>query len=477
MTTGVSVLRIAGAVGLALTPAFLRGLGSDVLLPWFRGQRWFGGKGREVRRTRVEWAIPVPAAAVTLTGVDVETADGACTHYQLPLMVGSPDAARPLASLEGTDATGTLVDAMASERWHRWLAHAVGSHVRIEGDGAAWNSEGTRGAARELGGVFRSRLLEGEQSNTSVLIGDVAILKLFRRLEAGENPDVEVGRALGGRGAPAMLGAAWVETDRGRHTSAIVQRQVRAARDAWALALELGRADLRSGGADFAKEAGRIGQATRRLHDALARITDTPAFAVHPAAEEDVARWTEAAVGAARRALSLTAAAGAIEPVESRVRTLATRVRGDAGAVMRHHGDYHLGQVLRDAGGCYTVIDFEGEPARPLEERRRPSSAMRDVAGMMRSFAYAAATLEREGAERSHADAWCRAARASFMTGYLGDAPPDYLPRSAPSRLALLELFEIEKTFYELAYEVENRPSWVDIPMRAVRALAEAKRG
>ena len=150
---------------------------------------------------------------------------------------------------------------------------------------------------------------------------------------------------------------------------------------------------------------------------------------------------------------------------------------------IRHHGDYHLGQVLRDEAGEFHVIDFEGEPAKSIAERREPHSPLRDVAGMLRSFVYAAATLERElpegksadadtlGRHRVRADLWERAARDAFLEAYFAAAPSRILPDTPERAAALLALFEAEKVFYELAYEVNNRPAWAWIPLRGILRL------
>jgi maltose alpha-D-glucosyltransferase/alpha-amylase len=163
------------------------------------------------------------------------------------------------------------------------------------------------------------------------------------------------------------------------------------------------------------------------------------------------------------------------------VQRSAARVRGHAGLSIRHHGDYHLGQVLHDEQGRFHVIDFEGEPARSIAERREPHSPLRDVAGMLRSFVYAGATLQREAGKdadahtverfRIRAELWERAARDAFLESYLAAAPAQILPDTPERVAALLALFETEKVFYELAYEVNNRPAWAWIPLRGILRL------
>jgi maltose alpha-D-glucosyltransferase/alpha-amylase len=159
-------------------------------------------------------------------------------------------------------------------------------------------------------------------------------------------------------------------------------------------------------------------------------------------------------------------------------RAAAERAGDDAGCATRHHGDYHLGQVLRTADGTFYIIDFEGEPAKPLEERRARHSPLRDVAGMLRSFAYAAATAAierpRDADVAARAAQWEHEARAAFLAGYFAPGTGGYLPRERPSADALLTVFELEKAFYELHYELRNRPTWVLIPLAGIARLTHS---
>ena len=245
----------------------------------------------------------------------------------------------------------------------------------------------------------------------------------------------------------------------------------------------------------------RLGVATRALHDALAAVRDDD-FAPQRATSTDVRRWVDAAGAAFDAALSavtpsdgapeaaaFTDARAALETLAERRAELRARLEAfgasvgdDAGQLIRHHGDYHLGQVLVGTDGRYAIIDFEGEPARPLAERRARHSALRDVAGMLRSFGYAAAAAALEGGAFAakhgpRAAAWERAARQAFLAGYFGGAAgdgsgrADYLPASRAHADALLRVFELEKLFYELRYEVRNRPDWLPIPLRGLTAL------
>jgi len=214
-----------------------------------------------------------------------------------------------------------------------------------------------------------------------------------------------------------------------------------------------------------------------------------------PATAADVAAWGEQAVRQVKCAgerLAERAAAGklpedarglardclqGLADVLSHARALAAALGGKAGSKIRHHGDYHLGQVLVGLDGDFAILDFEGEPARPLAERRERQSALRDAAGMLRSFSYAAAVTARNLGPRPGLEArlvqWRERAQSAFLSGYLGDHLPDFLPPSREACHRLLALFEIEKMFYELAYEVDHRPDWVTVPLQAIRRLLD----
>ncbi len=392
----------------------------DAALPQFlEDQRWYGAKGRRapVRVAAVERLRPGLFRAVAQSGDD---------RYQLLLGAGDapPDERARVCEAVVDGRRAVVFDALADEQ----TALAVLGLV-VPGLSAR-----------------HARALGAEQSNSSVVYDDAYILKLFRRL-ASPNPDAEVSVALwrGGFGHVAEPLGVW------RHDGddlAVVQRFIPGGADGWELAVAAARA-----GRGFEAEAAELGAVTADLHHALAA-----AFGTWPA---EPARWADAALarlGAAEHA-----------PIDrAAVRAAIDRVRGldDAGAAIRVHGDYHLGQVLR-AGGRWYVLDFEGEPTRPLAERRLPSSPLRDVAGMLRSFGYAAGTARRRGAPAPGIAAWERGARDAFLDAYVA-ACPDLLPKGP---VQLLTAFEVDKAVYEVAYEQGNRPDWVDIPLEGLRAV------
>ena len=299
----------------------------------------------------------------------------------------------------------------------------------------------------------RSRPLGVEQTNSSVVYDERLLLKLYRRLLRGPNPEVEVATALATAGNAPVLApvAAWR-----RHgvDLAVVQRFLADGEEGWALALaSLSSAPSAGTSSGFVAEARRLGEVTAALHLALARAFGT--------ADADAGGWADAMTSSlAALAPEDRAAARGAEEVFDRLRSLA-----DAGRAIRVHGDYHLGQVVRTPEGWF-VLDFEGEPERPLEERRRPTSPLKDVAGMLRSFGYAAAVA---GADDG---VWETRCRAAFSAGYFATPGVEaLLPAEPAARGLVADAFELDKAVYELGYERAHRPGWARIPLAAIARL------
>lgn len=300
-----------------------------------------------------------------------------------------------------------------------------------------------------------ARPLGAEQTNTSLVFDENVMLKLFRRVGEQPNPDAEIPAALDAVGfnhVPEIV-ARWHD---GPRDYAVVQPFIAGATDGWALALVSLRQlfdemiDPGAAGGDFAPEATRLGIVTARLHRAMAE-----AFGAPPANPED---WAN------------TIADG--------MKAEELRAMRDAGKSIRVHGDYHLGQVIRSDEAWY-VVDFEGEPARAEAERHVPTSPLKDVAGMLRSFDYAAAVGAREQAEDGAiselARKWERRNREAFLDGYRqAIAGSGLLPENPEAIKVLLDAFELDKALYEVAYETAHRPGWVDIPKAAVARLVAA---
>ncbi|MGI9118560.1 MAG: maltokinase N-terminal cap-like domain-containing protein [Acidimicrobiales bacterium] len=320
--------------------------------------------------------------------------------------------------------------------------------------------------------VERARYLGADQSNTSVVFDERLIMKLFRRLADGPNPDAEVTRALVGVGFTHV--AEPVAEWRGDDVDfAVVNQFLVGGSEGFALAL-ISLRDLYDrrcppgeAGADFAPDARRLGTITAEMHLALAE-----AFGGGPA---DASRWAQD--------MEAHLARVRLPGVETdRVRRVYQRLREivDPGPAIRVHGDFHLGQVMRTDAGWY-VLDFEGEPDRPLGERRRPSSPLRDVAGLVRSFHYAPQVAVQEwGPEPDPellglADAWEQHNAAAFVAGYLEtDGVGAVLPGADADRQLVQAAFELDKAVYEVGYEQSHRPEWVGIPLSAVHRILEA---
>jgi maltose alpha-D-glucosyltransferase/alpha-amylase len=325
-----------------------------------------------------------------------------------------------------------------------------------------------------------------EQSNTSVRIGRCHTLKIIRRIQAGEHPQLEIERYLTSAGftaAPRLDGSVtYVSSDGEPHAVAALEGWIDNQGDGWSFVLA---ALARTGGGDLdalARDLFALGAATAAFHATLAAGT-APAFAPEPVTAADADAWRARVIAqgeqlfttmaAAHSGWEQNAAALARDVLDRRSRLAglvnAFDLDGDVAAIrkIRVHGDYHLGQTLKTAEG-FALIDFEGEPSRPLDERRRKDCALKDVAGMLRSLDYAAAASAARGTPVPSAVAPMRQA---FLDGYFSEPRTrDFLPDRQHAS-ALLSLFELEKALYEVDYELNNRPGWIAIPLSAVRQL------
>jgi maltokinase len=411
------------------------------LVQLVREQRWFASKSRALTGGRVVDSVAL-SRDCSLALFETAYADGGSELYQLPWRAG-----------ENGEPVLELADPA--------LAHALLGALRRSAPVAT----GAGGVEFELTADLPSdadlrpvRAIGGEQSNSTVVFGERCALKAYRRLEAGESAELEMLRFLDARGfahAPRLLGSY-------RHAGApiaatlgILQEFVPEASDGWQDAL----ASL-ADPAPFLSRLRRLGEVTARMHVLLASDDGDPAFRPEPLGEPSEAD---------ARALL----AGLPEPLRERGPELLERLRalhraGAGGLAIRQHGDYHLGQVLW-ARGDWVVLDFEGEPARPLAERRRKSTPLRDVAGILRSFAYAAETGRNRGTPGP--PSWEADARAAFLGGYEATIDQSLLPPAGSPRNALLAACELEKALYELRYELDNRPAWAHVPLAGIERL------
>jgi maltokinase len=405
---------------------------------WVVRQRWFASKSREIAALNVLAHVELsddPALAIEL----VEARFQAGTHELYQLLPGAEDAIGVLGGLLGGEA-------------------AI--------DGVAFHGGVTpTGAMRAMG---------AEQSNSSVVFGDELVLKVFRRLEPGVNPELEMLRFLSTREFPNIAAlAGWYEYsgELMHATLGILQEFISGGRDAWQLAMDDPDALL--------ARIPELGTATGEMHSCLASDGDDPAFAPEEPSSEALSLLTATIDEQIERVFQdLPRDAPGLEPIAGRAEEVRERLQlmshvGVGGRLIRHHGDYHLGQtLLRD--DRWIILDFEGEPARPLLERRRKRSPLRDVAGMLRSFAYAASAsklLEGHPAP----EGWEDEARRGFLDAYLDAVEPTLLPAGRPAIDKLLQIFELEKAVYELRYELNNRPDWVQIPVAGIARLLESE--
>jgi len=520
------VLESAGSVA-----AIVEALPHD----WLLRQRWFRGKAREI--ARVELAghgvmRPERAPNALLARIRLHYREGEPDTYLLPMTLramGAPGQAQePIVSHATERGDVRVYDALADRRIAGALLDIVLNERAVSGTGGRFYGCATKEAGdRTVRGPARP--MGAEQSNTSIVFGDQYVMKVFRKLEGGINPDLEITRFLvetaGFRSVPALAGYIDFESADGSTASvAGLYRYVANKGDAWSVALRAmerflgaasrsaadpetpnGRDALYRMAGDFFPAIRRLGETTARMHVALATETDDPAFRAEPVQHDDVRRWADGyrrqvdtVLGDLSRRLDampgffpreqharlqqVVRAAGDLRLRGEELETLA-----DAGSVkIRIHGDYHLGQVLRGTdpapdGNEWYVIDFEGEPARPIDERRAKYSALRDVAGMLRSFDYAVrmalgdfrsdSLATRMQVER-WADAWRTEVRSLFVSAYreaLGESR--VVPGDVNTMLRALSVFELEKAVYELGYEMNNRPDWIGVPLEGVLSL------
>ncbi len=433
---------------------------------YLRNQRWFAGKAWPIKSVSVvdHATLELPGGRTfTLAVVEVLYELGHPNRYLLPVIPGTEGIQDALDDVEALRALFHII------REKREVMSASG---KIQGE---WLDmpEGLLALPSPL----PVRRLQVEQSNTSVVVAEKVIFKVIRKLEAGINPEYEMGRFLATktsfRATPSLLGALRSEGPAGA-TLAVVHRYVPNVTDGWRYTLEHFRRAPRLT-ESFLGELRGLGQRLGELHLALASTTDEPAFSPEPLLQEDVQRWSASIVG--ELGVTLVDAVKVEPELEKRREGLIEQARRLAhvpvsGQKIRIHGDLHLGQVLR-AEGQWLIFDFEGEPARTFSQRREKYSPLRDVAGMLRSFDYAEATVQLEGGAAGNR---VQPARDAFLTGYRAATQgAAFLPSEAEAFDVTLRALELEKVLYEVRYEVQYRPDWVRIPVQALLRIEESK--
>jgi maltokinase len=440
----------------------------DTLATWLVKQRWFAGKGRTVHDLAVVADTEIIPGDPGLRHLLVTVSHGATSDcYQLFIgsrarlparlrhaRIGAHEGRQIYDGLHDTDLTRTLLDAIVADRTVGMLRFC-----RIPG--------------AEIEPGLDSLVLTGEQSNTSLVFGESAIFKVFRRVSPGPNPDLEVASALAKLGSSHIAEPyGWVETrmDGATTVLAILSRYLRAASDGWSLAATSVRdlyategSHAAEAGGDFAGEAARLGAATAQVHQDLAEAFGRSKLEPEAIRElaEQMYRRLDIAIATVPE---LARHADKVGDAYSHLAKLT-----EPTPAQRVHGDYHLGQVMRTQTG-WVVLDFEGEPASPLAQRRARSSPLRDVAGMLRSFDYAARhqLLTHPDADSlaPKASEWVRRNSDAFCAGYAAAGGLDPATNSVLLRAMLLD-----KAVYEVIYEARHRPTWIPIPLESIAEL------
>jgi maltokinase len=429
------------------------------LIEYVTEQRWYGSKSRAVSHSQVLDRVTLreadPEYAIALVEIRFDTG-----HHEIyQLLVACQDG--------NLELDGLLDSALARE-----LVHSIRGGLTLQGqDGSVEfrTVSGFAGLGREM---TDARSVGAEQSNTSIVFDDELILKVFRRLEPGINPELEVLRFLTEHGFAniAALGG-WYAYSGGptAATLGILQEFVSGGRDGW----ELGVEEVGPSPDAFLARLRRLGEVTGEMHTVLASDPNDSAFCPETPSVEALGLLTATVDEEIQRVfLSLPENDERVEPLYGRGEEVREQLRmlthaGSTGKMIRTHGDYHLGQTMwAAAADDWVILDFEGEPARSLTERRRKRSPLRDVAGMLRSFAYLAIAA-------GGSSEWEERARATFLEGYLEAVDSSLLPSGQAAIDRLLAVYELEKSVYELQYELDNRPDWVSIPVAGIQRLIE----
>jgi maltose alpha-D-glucosyltransferase/alpha-amylase len=499
----------------------------QALPDFLAARRWFRSKARTIASTRIHDVITAYGFPILL--VSVEYSEGEADTYLLPITSSAHEGEyeETIARLETEDgAAVTVYSALAERGFRDVLFQALACGASFPGENGRLVAEPSPYFAQECQHALPEResfVSRAEQSNSSIIYARQYILKLFRKLEAGVNPDIEIGRQLTNQGfanSPAVLGMLEYETALGlRYAAGILQQFVPNEGDAWKYTLaSLSDYFQRALSPDnqlepvlpfedylllmdepvptavsrligpYLESAALLGRRTAEMHVALASSNE-PDFRPEGVGPDDAAKLQAGMLTQAELSFHLLRAkvdtltgtdavnATALLSLETDVTARLQALRSETITTLRirHHGDYHLGQVLY-TGSDFMIIDFEGEPALPLAERRAKALALKDVAGMLRSFQYAAySALEtRAPAVEAWAAFWNGWVSAAFLKSYFKYAYGQaFAPASEMERRTLLQAFLLQKALYELAYELNNRPGWVGIPIRGILSLIE----
>ena len=497
-------------------------LEQGILPSWLQNRRWFAGKDAAIEQVNIAYGVRFgdPLHPVLLSEIDV-TSGGQTSRYQLPFGFISEDqvgAALPqqlaLSRVRRVRQVGLITDAFSLDTFVHAVLQGMQSNTVVPSSAGDICFEPTWELAKlGLTGESEVRYLSAEQSNSSVVIGNCLVLKLIRKIASGVHPELEMSAYLthaGFRNISPLLGSVVRRDPAGEETLLMIaQGYLSNQGDAWEWTQNNLERALRDELADAVSEqeqhynalgelkdfAGMLGQRLGEMHQVLAAPSDNPDFAPQVTTQKDALACTKDVVAQLEHALKLLKQhQSELSPAD---KALVTHLLDNKKAILSHvqelgkkavgglrirvHGDLHLGQVLVIKGDAY-LIDFEGEPARPLHERRGKHSPYKDVSGVLRSFDYAAAmamnvhnvdnTVDAQAARQRVADRYLIEARQAFVDAYrLAAASLAHAWQDPEGEDAALALFGLEKAAYEVAYEAENRPTWLPVPLHGLYGL------
>lgn len=445
---------------------------------WLVEQRWFASKSRDLSAVNLLEALTLKESEeqpLVLALVEARFATGTHELYQVLLGARLQDRSHE----EGTiheEGGWELYDAVGDPEQGGVLAGYFDGERQIEGEHGCVRFHRIEDAPA-FGEHPAVRPMGAEQSNSSVVLDDTYVLKVFRRLEAGDNPELEMLKFLTEAGFESIARLqAWYaySGELMDATLGVVQDFVTDAKDGWELTL----AAIGSGDDGLLERLKALGATTGEMHRALGSSAQDPDFAPEEPSDDALALLTATIDEQIERMwVDLPDDDPAIAPILHRGQEIRDRLQmmshvGVGGRYIRHHGDFHLGQTLARPDGRWVILDFEGEPARSLRDRRRKRSPLRDVAGMLRSLAYAASASELLHGKPAP-EGWEDRARAAFLEGYYEHVDMALLPAGQAAIDKLLAIFELEKAVYELRYEIDNRPEWVGVPVAGIARLLQ----
>ena len=514
---------------------YMEGEGRESLADYLLRQRWFGAKGKRIAGVHLHdhAVLPGTPRPTLLAIVAVEFNDGPSERYVLLLVMtphfepNQPSTPDRLFSLSDSTSQMWVTDATADADACLKLVDGIRDSLQWQGRRGTFQCLATSTADSALAIPLRhTKRLSGEQSNTSIVFDQRVILKLIRKCDPGVNPDREILEFLTTRtryqSVPPLIGSieyqGAFDTGGSSECSATVgllQTFIPNDGDGWSATIEHVRTLLHDSHAqppdrrtdvqlrEFVQESSRkevtamrrLGAITADLHVALSSDATDAAFRPERISESDVSAWRSGMAAQIGRVFGQLrrlnrSRQAAVQLTEEGIASLEAssekklddlqRLLDDPVTKIRVHGDYHLGQVLKN-GEAFIILDFEGEPARPLEERRAKQCALKDVAGMLRSFDYAACAARREGKGHAKADEiitalWEGMVTDAFWSGYTATARPGqvpFMPRTHAAAHTVLRVFELDKTIYEIGYELNNRPDWLDIPLNGLRRILD----